>query len=269
VRATREVTEAIEAYRFNDAANAIYRFVWNVYCDWYLELTKPILNGSDEAAKAETRAMVAWTLDLILKLLHPVSPFITEELWDKLAESGPARNGHLITEQWPDLPQSWIDPSAEAEMGWLVDLVGEIRSVRAEMNVPPGARPPLAVVGANAETSGRLVRHRDLITTLGRLDSIEEAAAAPAGSVPFVAGEATASLVIAGLIDMAAEQARLSKGVAGLDSDIGKLSAKLGNADFLARAREEIVEETREKLAEAEEAKAKLQAALSRLEAVQ
>ena len=113
------------------------------------------------------------------------------------------------------------------------------------------------------------MRHRDLITTLGRLDSIEEAAAAPAGSVPFVAGEATASLVIAGLIDLSAEQARLSKGVAGLDSDIGKLSAKLGNADFLARAKEEIVEETREKLAEAEAAKAKLQAALARLEAVQ
>lgn len=268
VKTAAEVTRAIDACAFDDAAGALYRFIWNVYCDWYLELTKPILNGSDEAAKTETRAMVAWTLDLILKLLHPVSPFITEELWDKLAESGPARQGLLITEQWPDLPQSWIDPSAEAEIGWLVNLVGEIRSVRAEMNVPPGARPPLAVVGANPESSERLIRHRDLIAALGRLESIEEATAAPAGSVPFVAGEATASLVIAGLIDLAAEQARLSKGVAGLDSDIGKLSAKLGNADFLARAKEEIVEETREKLAEAEAAKAKLQAALARLEAV-
>jgi valyl-tRNA synthetase len=269
VKTAAEVTRAIDACAFDDAANALYRFIWNVYCDWYLELTKPILGGSDEAARAETKAMVAWTLDLILRLLHPVSPFITEELWDKLAESGPPRQGLLITEQWPDLPQSWIDASAEAEIGWLVNLVGEIRSVRAEMNVPPGARPPLAVVGANAETSARLVRHRDLITTLGRLESIEEASAAPAGSVPFLAGEATASLVIAGLIDLAAEQARLTKGVAGLDSDIGKLAGKLGNADFIARAKEEIVEETREKLAEAEAAKAKLLAALSRLEAVQ
>jgi valyl-tRNA synthetase len=269
VKTAAEVTRAIDACAFDDAANALYRFIWNVYCDWYLELTKPILNGGDEAAKAETKAMVAWTLDLILKLLHPVSPFITEELWDKLAESGPARQGLLIGEQWPELPQSWIDASAEAEIGWLVNLVGEIRSVRAEMNVPPGARPPLSVVGANAETSERLVRHRGLITTLGRLDSIDEAAAAPAGSAPFVVGEATASLVVAGLIDIPAEQARLSKGVAGLDSDIGKLAGKLGNADFIARAKEEIVEETREKLAEAQAAKAKLLAALSRLEAVQ
>jgi valyl-tRNA synthetase len=269
VKTAAEVTRAIDACAFDDAANALYRFIWNVYCDWYLELTKPILGGGDEAARAETKAMVAWTLDLILKLLHPVSPFITEELWDKLAENGPARRGLLISESWPELPQSWIDASAEAEIGWLVNLVGEIRSVRAEMNVPPGARPPLSVVGANAETSARLVRHRDLITTLGRLDSIEEASAAPAGSAPFVVGEATASLVVAGLIDIPAEQARLSKGVAGLDSDIGKLSAKLGNADFIARAKEEIVEETREKLAEAEAAKAKLLAALSRLEAVQ
>ena len=148
VRTSTEVTRALDACAFDDAAGALYRFIWNVYCDWYLELAKPVFGGDDAAAKAETRAMTAWVLDLILKLLHPVSPFITEELWDKLAETGPARPGLLIAEPWPDLPQGWIDGAADAEIGWLIGLVTEIRSVRAEMNVPPGARIPLSLSGA-------------------------------------------------------------------------------------------------------------------------
>jgi len=268
VKTVAEVTKALEAPSFDEAAGALYRFVWNVFCDWYLELAKPILNGDDAAAKAETRATAAWALDVILKLLHPVMPFITEELWDKTAEFGPARETMLISAQWPELPEAWIDAEAEAEIGWLVDTVSEIRSVRAEMNVPPGAKPPLTLIGAGAETKARLARHRDLLLTLARLDSAREAEAAPAGAVPFVLGEATGALAIAEFIDLAAEKARLTKEIAGHVGEIEKVGKKLGNPDFLARAKEEVVEENRERLAEAEAAKAKLEAALSRLESV-
>ena len=268
VKTVAEVTKALEAPSFDEAAGALYRFVWNVFCDWYLELAKPILNGDDAAAKAETRATAAWALDVILKLLHPVMPFITEELWEKTAEFGPARETMLISSQWPDLPADWIDAEAEAEIGWLVETVGEIRSIRAEMNVPPSAKPALTVVGAGPETKARLARHRDLLLTLARLDSAREADAAPAGSVPIVMGEATGALAIAEFIDLAAEKTRLTKEIAGHVGEIEKVNKKLGNPDFLARAKEEVVEENRERLAEAEAAKAKLEAALSRLESV-
>ncbi len=268
VRAVQEVTAALEACAFDVAAATLYRFIWNVVCDWYVELSKPVLNGSDEAAKAETRAMTAWTLDVCLTLLHPFSPFITEELWDKLGQVGPARTGLLITSPWPKLPADWVDAEADAEIDWVVNLVTEVRSVRAEMNVPPGARPPLTLAGAQAATRERLQRHRDLILTLARLDQVTEVEAAPAGSVPFVIGEATAALSIAEFIDVKAEQARLQKEIAALDADIERTAKKLGNADFIARAKDEVVEENRTRLAEAQTAKAKLQAALARLNAV-
>ncbi|HEX5776410.1 MAG TPA: valine--tRNA ligase [Caulobacteraceae bacterium] len=263
-----EVTRAFDACAFDDAAGALYRFVWNVFCDWYLELAKPILNGDDPVSQAETRATAAWVLDECLKLLHPVMPFITEELWDKTAEFGAKRSGFLMTAEWPDLPASWVDAEAEGEIGWLVDLVTEIRSIRAEMNVPPSARPPLTLSGAAAATTARLARHRDLIVTLGRLESVREADAPPAGAAPFVVGEATAALAIAQFIDLAAEKSRLQKDIASAASDIDRTAKKLGNADFVARAPEEVVEENRERLAEAQAAKAKLEAALARLEAV-
>ncbi|HYF22732.1 MAG TPA: valine--tRNA ligase [Caulobacteraceae bacterium] len=268
VKTARAVTQGLEACAFDDVANALYRFIWNVFCDWYLELAKPILNGDDEAAKAETRATAAWVLDQCLKLLHPVMPFLTEELWDKTASFGRARDGMLITADWPALPDAWVDPEAEAEIGWLIALIGEVRSIRSEMNVPPSARAPLAVVGAQAATRERLASHRDLILTMGRLSDLREAEAAPAGAVPFVVGEATGALSIAEFIDFAAERARLTKEIGALNGEIDKAARKLSNPDFVARAPEEVIEENRERLAEAEAAKAKLEQALGRLEAV-
>ena len=268
-KAERQVSSALEGGRFDDAASALYRFVWNVFCDWYLELAKPVFQGSDEAAKAETRAMTAWTLDQTLKLMHPVMPFITEELWDKLAgEGAPRTEPTLIGAAWPELPDSFVDAGAEAEIGWLVDLVTEIRQLRAEMNVPPSAKPPLAFVGADEATAERIARHRDLILTLGRVSELTTADVAPAGAVTFVSGGATAALSLAGIIDLAAERARLAKEVAAFDSDIGHVNKKLGNPNFVARAAPEVVDEQREKLAEAEAGKAKLEAALKRLEAL-
>jgi valyl-tRNA synthetase len=227
-----------------------------------------VLNGEDAAAKAETRATAAWVLEVTLKLLHPVMPFITEELWDKLAEGGVRRPSLLISAPWPSLPEAWIDAEAEAEIGWLVDLVTEVRQVRAEANVPNSARPPLSLIGAGAATRERLNRHRELILSLARLDAVREADHAPKGAAPFVIGEATGALSIAEFIDVAAEKARLAKEIGGLDADAEKTRRKLGNPDFVARAPEEVVEENRERLAEAEEAIAKLKGALQRLAAI-
>ena len=268
-KAERQVSSAIEGGRFDDAASALYRFVWNVFCDWYLELAKPVFMGSDAAARAETRAMTAWTLDQTLKLMHPVMPFITEELWDKLAgEGAPRAEATLIGAAWPELPDTFIDAGAEAEIGWLVDLVTEIRQLRAEMNVPPSAKPPLAFVAPDPTTAERIARHRDLILTLGRAGDLTTLEAAPAGAVTFVSGGATAALSLAGIIDVAAERTRLTKEIAAFDSDIGHVNKKLGNPNFVERAAPAVIEEQRAKLAEAEAGKVKLQAALARLDAV-
>jgi len=268
-RAERAVSAAIEGGRFDDAASALYRFVWNVFCDWYLELAKPVFMGADETAKAETRAMTAWTLDQTLKLMHPIMPFITEELWDKLAGEGAARSeATLIGAAWPDLPDGFIDASAETEIGWLVDLVTEIRQLKAEMNVPQGARPALSFIAPDAVTADRIARHRDLILTLGRVTDATTVEAAAPGAVAFVSGGAAAALSLAGIIDLTAERARLTREIAAFDSDIGHVNKKLGNPNFVDRAAPEVVDEQRQKLAEAEAGKARLEAALARLDAM-
>lgn len=259
-KAERQVSAAVEGGRFDDAASALYRFIWNVFCDWYLELAKPVFQGADEAAKAETRAMTAWTLDQTLKLLHPVMPYITEELWAQLGGEG-----LLMGQAWPELPDAFIDAGAEGEIGWLVDLVTEVRALRGEMNVPPSAKPPLTFVAPAAETDALIARHRDLILTLARVSAVETAQVAPEGAVTFVSGVTTAALSLAGIIDLTAEKARLEKEIAAFDSDIAHFNKKLGNPNFVSRAAAEVVGEQRAKLAEAEAGKVRLQAALGRL----
>ena len=266
-RAAAEITEALETYRFNEAAGAAYRFVWNVFCDWYLEFAKPLLMGSDEPAKAETRATAAWTLDQILLMLHPFMPFITEELWQRTAEQGPKRATMLIKAPWPQL-SGLGDAACDAEMNWVIRFISEVRSVRAEMNVPAGARIALLIKDASAESLARLERHRDLIQRLARLDSAGIASTIPEGAVQIVLDEATLILPLKGVIDVAAETARLKKEVGKLQDEVRKIDAKLGNARFLAGAPEQVVEEQRERKADAEAAMARLAEALKRLESV-
>jgi valyl-tRNA synthetase len=291
VRATREVTEAIEAYRFNDAANAIYRFVWNVYCDWYLELAKPVLLGAEGAAKAETRAMVAWARDEILKLLHPFMPFITEELWTVTAQ----RDGLLALAPWsrkadaltpeqvalmsatnpndslipPILlafePADFTDEAAEAEIGWLVDLLTAIRSVRAEMNIPPATLTPLVLAGVSAETKERVPRWSDVVKRMARLSDISFAEHAPEGAVQLLVRGEVAALPLKGVIDLTAEKVRLDKEIAKADADIKRVDAKLSNEKFVANAPDEIVEEEKEKREAAVARKEKILEALERL----
>jgi valyl-tRNA synthetase len=290
-RAAREVTEAIEAYRFNDAAAAIYRFVWNVYCDWYLELAKPVLMGEEGAAKAETRAMVAWARDEILKLLHPFMPFITEELWGVTAR----RDGLLALAPWPRMPATFTpeqlalmattvpndpmmppplvaletneftDSEAEAEIGWVVDLVTAIRSVRAEMNIPPATLTPLVLSGASVKTRERASRWSDVVKRMARLADISFADHPPEGSVQLLVRGEVAALPLKGLIDFSAEKARLDKELAKADADIKRIDAKLANEKFVANAPEEIVEEEREKREAALERRAKILEAMQRL----
>jgi valyl-tRNA synthetase len=257
-KAAAEITEAIEAYRFNDAATAVYRFVWNTYCDWYLELAKPLLIGPDGAAKSETQAMVAWARDEILKLLQPFMPFITEELW---AVTG-KHDALLALDAWPSYT-GLSDDKAEAEIGWVIDLVTAIRSVRAEMNIT--AAIPLVLAGASAETRARAERWSEFIKRLARVSDISSAAAPPQGSVQLVVRGETAALPLKGVIDIAAERARLGKEMQKADADIARVDAKLNNPNFMARAPEEVVEEEKEKREEAVARKAKIAEALERL----
>ncbi|MGE5260003.1 MAG: valine--tRNA ligase, partial [Actinomycetota bacterium] len=264
-RTAAAVTEALESFRFNEAAGAIYHFIWHVYCDWYLELIKPILSGGDDKATAETRAMAAFVLDRALLLLHPFMPFVTEELWAKLAEEVSARGSLLMLAPWPG--QAGLENAqADAEIGWLIRFITDVRSVRAEMNVPAGAKVPLTIAGAIDETKARVARHQETLMRLARLDKIDYGRP-QAGAVQIVLEEATLALPLAGIIDIDAEQKRLKREIDKVGSEIRQIDAKLGNEKFVSRAPEHVVEEQRERRSEAEATAAKLEQALKRLEA--
>jgi valyl-tRNA synthetase len=262
-RAAAEVTRNLEELHFNEAAGAAYRFVWDVYCDWYLELIKPLLNGTDEGAKAEARMTAAWARDQILKLLHPFMPFITEELWARTAEHAAPRASLLIEAEWPAL--AFADEGARDEMRWLIDLVSGVRSVRAEMNVPPSAKIALVLKDASAETRARLHRNLDSIMTLARLASAHPADTLPAGSAQFVLGEATAALPLGDVIDFARERARLEKELKKALDEIARFDAKLGNEQFVSKAPEDVLTEQREKRADAAALAERLGEAVKRL----
>ena len=265
-RAAHVVTAGIEAYKFNEAAAAIYEFVWGVFCDWYLELIKPTLLGDDDAAKKEARATVAWTLDQILKLLHPFMPFITEELWAHMVEHGERRENLLALSQWPKL-SGLMDAAVEEEIGWVVRLVNEIRSVRTEMNVPVAAKIPLALPGAGAALKERARKHQETISRLARLEGITFPKTAPKGAAMIVIGDTSAALPLAGVIDTGAEMKRLGREIEKAQGDLDKMDAKLSNPQFMAKAKEEAVEVARERKAELEEMLKRLRAAVKRLEA--
>ncbi|MDA0676198.1 MAG: valine--tRNA ligase, partial [Proteobacteria bacterium] len=261
--AVRSVEEALEAYRFNDAADAVYHFVWGTFCDWYLEFTKPILTWTDVNAMAETRGATAWALAQILKVLHPFMPYITEELWAKTAPEG-QRTGLLVLESWP-APEAlgWVEP--QAEMDWLVSVIEKIRSVRSEMGIAPKARLTLHHLNASASTAERLERHRGLIARLAGIDDVRAATAPVAGAVQVVADEATLMLPLAGVIDTGAERQRLGKELDRLQKEVAKLEAKLNNQAFVAKAPPEVIEEHRGRLAEGTQAAQKVSEALARL----
>jgi len=261
-RVTGDVVAAIEGYKFNEAAASLYQFVWHEYCDWYVEFSKPILQDGDEDAKAETRATLMWVLHRILHLLHPLMPFITEELWERL---GPDDARMLIVDDWPIVYEGLFDDEAAAEIGWAVRLISDIRAVRSEMNVPPKAELPLRHKGAAGNTGRWMETHQSVIGRLARLSAIEQTDSFEKDAVQFVVGEATYGIPLAGIIDFDQERARLRKEIDKLADEIGRLEKKLANENFVAKAPPEVVEEQKERRAEAQAARGKLAEALDRI----
>ena len=260
----RLVREALEAFRFNDAATALYQFVWNTYCDWYVELIKPALMGADGALKDETRATAAWALDQILSLMHPFTPYITEELWAKIGERAGGRDGFLMLSAWPSYPAGLVDEAADRDMNAIIEGCTAIRSVRSLLNVPPGAQ-----VNASIELNGRVER-----AVIEQFAPLFARLAKTAITFEPVSGEATASAVVSfgafvldltGHIDKAKELARLKKDAAKQDGEIAKIDAKLANADFVARAPEEVIEEQKERREAAAAIRDRLNEAIARL----
>ncbi|BAQ68755.1 valyl-tRNA synthetase [Rhodovulum sulfidophilum] len=260
-RVREAVDEALSHYRFNDAANALYAFVWGKVCDWYVEFSKPLLMDGTEAQKAETRATMAWVIDQCLILLHPIMPYITEELWGTTAE----RAKMLVHADWPAYGADLIDLQADREMNWVIALIEEIRSARAQMNVPAGAKIPMLYTELDAAGQDAWARNEALIRRMARIDSLSAAETLPKGCVTIAVEGGSFALPLAGIIDVAAERARLEKTLSKLEKDLKGLEGRLKNPKFIESAPEDVVEETRE-LVEAKTGEAaKLRGALERL----
>jgi valyl-tRNA synthetase len=259
-RTRNAVTRAIEEHRYNEAATALYQFVWNVYCDWYVELIKPILGGNDASAKKETQASAAWVLDQILVLLHPFMPFVTEELWQQTA----TREHWLMEANWPSY-KGLGDAKADKEIEWVIAIISEIRSVRAEMNISGGLKIPCVLVGANKDSRRIASAWENEIIRLARLSSISFEDRVPKASAQIVLGEATVALPLEGVIDFATETARLKKELEKIEKESGAIAGRLGNPGFVAKAPEDVLAETRERKTELDVQRTKTAEALKRL----
>ena len=255
------VDAALEAYRFNDAANALYAFVWGKVCDWYVEFSKPLLLDGDVVTKAETQAVMAWVIDQCVVLLHPIMPFITEELWGTLGE----RQKILAHTDWPTYGSELVDAAADAEMNWVIGLIEEIRSVRAQMHVPAGLKVPVVVRNMSEEAKAAYDGNEALIKKLARMDELHVVAEFPKGTAALSVTGAEFGLPLADIIDVDEEKARLEKSLGKLAKEIGGMRGRLGNPKFVASAPDEVVEETRANLAEREEEEGLMKAALKRL----
>ena len=270
VEASKSVGAGIEAYRFNEAASSAYQFVWGSFCDWYLELAKPVLMGDDEEAKAEIRAVTAWVLDQILLILHPVMPYITEELWDKISDN---RSSMLMSASYPKFDETLIDRAAEAEVDLSIRLIGDIRGVRSEMNVPPGAEVPIYLVDATDAMKAAVSAQEAQVKRLARVAEIGfkgqgDIEAIAKGAIQTVVDGVTVFVSVADFIDVAAEKSRLEKEIQGKARYIKGQEGKLSNENFVSRAPDHIVATEKAKLEEAKDTLAKLNEAYDRIAAM-
>ncbi|MHA7826664.1 MAG: valine--tRNA ligase [Roseovarius sp.] len=256
------VDEALENFRFNDAANALYAFVWGRVCDWYVEFSKPLLLDGDEATKAETQATMAWVMDQCLILLHPIMPYVTEELWGILGE----RQKMLIHADWPDYSAAdLVDPQADRELNWVISVIEQIRSARAQVHVPAGLYIPVLCNELDAAGEQAWARNEVMIKRIARIDSLARVDALPKGCITVTVEGGNFGLPVAEIIDVAEEKERLEKTLGKLEKELGGLRGRLNNPKFVASAPEDVVEEARENLALREEEEGKLRAALDRL----
>ncbi|MBQ9732174.1 MAG: valine--tRNA ligase [Alphaproteobacteria bacterium] len=258
--ATKEVTDNLNSYRFSDAANAVYQFIWGTFCDWYIELIKPVLYGADEEAKAETRATFAWVLDRILVILHPFMPFITTELWNNTAK----RDIKLIHFAWPQVKE--VDIQVMSDIDWAIDLISVIRSLRAEMNLPAGARLNVFLKDVNLQSQQNLKEFKTIVCSLARLDNLDILQGEiTSDMVQSVFRETSVLLPLKGVVDFAAERERLNKELESLNKNLEGYARKLDNPSFVERAPQAVVEEEKRRQAEALENKSKVESALARI----
>ena len=262
-----KVAAAIKDHRYNEAASSLYAFVWHNFCDWHLELIKPVLNGDDEAAGDETRKTAAFVLEQIIKMLHPFMPFITEELWQQTAGPEKTRDGWLTEQDWPAF-SGLEDAGAEAEVDWVIDFISQVRSVRSEMNVPAGTKVPCVLVGASADSRRLADQWETEACRMARLSSLEIAEQVPDGAAQIVFGKATIALPLKGVIDFDAEKARLSKASEKITKEMKSIEGRLNNAGFVSKAPPQVIEETKEKLQELKNSLTKTEEALQRLASV-
>ncbi|MDN5788403.1 valine--tRNA ligase [Pseudorhodobacter sp.] len=253
-----EVDAALEAYKFNDAANALYAFVWGKVCDWYVEFAKPLFDGPEAD---ETRKTMGWVLDQCMILLHPIMPFITEELWSTTG----TRVKPLVHTDWPDYGAELIAAEALRELNWVTGVIEGIRSARAQMHVPAGLKVDLLMIGLDAKAKTAFAANEALIFRLARIETATDAASVPKGAITVAAEGATFAIPLEGLINVAEEKARLAKSLEKLEKDMNGLRNRLGNPKFIESANPEVVAETREKLALGEDEITKLRTALTRL----
>ncbi|MEM8851931.1 MAG: class I tRNA ligase family protein, partial [Pseudomonadota bacterium] len=259
-RCREEVDAALTAYRFDDAAGALYRFVWNVVCDWYVEFSKPLLQGEDADIKAETQSTTAWVLEQCMTLLHPFMPFVTEELW-----SVTGHDGMLVHGTWPEtITSELIDSKSETEIRWVIGFIESVRSARAQMNVPAGATIPVIAVEWDRDARDAAAKNLPLIQRLARIDTITDGAA-PKGAIAVTAGGCRFALPLGDVIDVAKERARLEKSMTKLSKEIKGLSGRANNPNFAASAPPDVVEETKANLTARQDDAAALQAALDSL----
>ena len=263
-RAQQQVTEGIERHRYNEAAGALYQFIWHIYCDWFLELAKPVFSGDDEALKTETRTTTAWALQQALLLLHPFMPFITEDLWQQLG-AGASTDNQIMAMPWPT-HEGLENAEADAEIRWIIDTVTQVRSVRSEMNVPAGAKIPLVLTGASAEIEARALRYQSLISRLARISDFSIANEIPEGAAQVVTEDGVIALPLGDVMDLGAEAERLKREIEKISGEITKIEAKLANEKFTSKAPAAVVEEQRQRKVDAEASIVKLEEALNRFQ---
>ena len=261
VKTLNEVNIAFDQFRFNDAAQALYSFVWGTVCDWYVELSKPLLNSDDSKIKNETRQTMGWVIDHCLILLHPIMPFITEELWETLSK----RNEMLVHCDWPEYDSALIDHAADLEMNWVVNLIESIRSARAQLRVPAGLKIPMIFVEMDSEAKQAWENNSEMIQKLARITELTSADEIPKGSIAISAKGASFALPLEGIIDVEEEKKRLSKSLDKLQKEISALKGRLQNSKFIESAPQEVILETQENLVLREEEEAKLSSAASQL----
>ena len=268
-RTIDEVDAAVRGYRLDQMAQAIYEFTWNEFCDWYLELSKPVLTdpASSEAAQRGARRTLVRTLETLLRLLHPLMPFITEEIWQRVAPLAGVAGDSIMLQPYPEADRTLVDDTAVADIEWLQQFLLGVRRIRAEMNIAPGKPLPVLLRHGSSDDRQRLERQRRALITLGRLETIDwldDYAPVPEAATALVGGM-NILIPMAGLIDKTAEIARLDKEIAKLRKEEERGAAKLGNTDFLGRAPATVVEKERIRLAELQTAILKLEEQRTRI----